>query len=213
MIVKYDYKGEPIQTFRRNFKFREKYSGNEPISWETFASDFNKIRKHFETGRCRFYNDDERQVYVHSRKIVDHVEKYGEEPMEVCSSDWWALGDLVSFVQTTLEHRKSPVYYKYANHMGWSDVNPWEITMIVSEKTIEIKSMKATKDDSVKLKWVAGGFAGHCVNQRDQEWFIESDPEGARKRIRRRKDGYWYDKYNSRFIIDLEPHKFYDYNF
>tara|TARA_R110002012_G_scaffold66487_8_gene173773 strand:+ start:2107 stop:2748 length:642 start_codon:yes stop_codon:yes gene_type:complete len=213
MIVKYDYKGEPIQTFRRNFKFREKYSGNEPISWETFASDFNKIRKHFETGRCRFYNDDERKVYVHSRKIVDHVEKYGEEPMEVCSSDWWALGDLVSFVQTTLEHRKSPVYYKYANHMGWSDVNPWEITMIVSEKTIEIKSMKATKDDSVKLKWVAGGFAGHCVNQRDQEWFIESDPEGARKRIRRRKDGYWYDKYNSRFIIDLEPHKFYDYNF
>jgi len=213
MIVKYDYKGEPIQTFRRNFKFREKYSGNEPISWETFASDFNKIRKHFETGRCRFYNDDERQVYVHSRKIVDHVEKYGEEPMEVCSSDWWALGDLVSFVQTTLEHRKSPVYYKYANHMGWSDVNPWEITMIVSEKTIEIKSMKATKDDSVKLKWVAGGFAGHCVNQRDQEWFIESDSEGARKRIRRRKDGYWYDKYNSRFIIDLEPHKFYDYNF
>lgn len=213
MQIQYNYKGEPIETFRRTFEHRKKYTGNEPTKWEHFKDDFNQIRKHFETGRCRFYNDDERKVYVHSRNIVDHVEKYGEEPMDVCLSDVWDLGDLVHFVLKTLEHRKSPVHYKYANHMGWTDVNPWEVTMIVSEKTIEVKEMTATKDDSVKLKWVAGGFAGHCVNQRDQQWFIESNPNGARKRIRRRKDGYWYDKYNNRFVLSFEPHKFYDYNF
>ena len=213
MKTQYNYKGEPIETFRRNPEYRKKYNGNETVSWESFAVEFNEIKKHIHEGRCRFYNDDERQVYVHSRKIVDHVEKYGEEPMDVFISDWWDLSDLVKFFKKTLEHRKSPVYYKYANHMGWSDVNPWEITMIVSEKTIEVKEMTATKDDSVKLKWVAGGFAGHCVNQRDQKWFIESNPEGARKRIRRRKDGYWYDKYNNRFVLSFEPHKFYDYNF
>ena len=213
MKTQYNYKGEPIETFRRNPEYRKKYTGNETISWQSFAIDFYEIKKHIQEGRCRFYNDDERQVYLHSRNIVDHVEKDGEEPMDVCVTDWWDLCDLVKFFKKTLEHRKSPVYYKYANHMGWSDVNPWEVTMIVSEKTIEVKEMTATKDDSVKLKWVAGGFAGHCVNQRDQKWFIESNPEGARKRIRRRKDGYWYDKYNNRFVLSFEPHKFYDYNF
>lgn len=101
---------------------------------------------------------------------------------------------------------------KYANHLGYSDITPHEVVRIVSDKTIEIREMDAKRDESVKLEWIAGGFAGHCVNQRDQEWFITSDESAPVIRIRLGKHG-WKDKYGRRYEICDEPVKFYDYNF
>jgi hypothetical protein len=77
---------------------------------------------------------------------------------------------------------------KYANHIGYSDVDPYEIVRIVSDKTIEIREMKTEPDTSVELKWVAGGFAGHCVNQNEQKWIISSDETAPVIRIRNRDD-------------------------
>lgn len=101
---------------------------------------------------------------------------------------------------------------KFANHLGYSDVNPFEIVRVVSDITIEIREMNAERDQSVKLEWVAGGFAGHCVNQRDQEWFITSDKSAPIIRIRLGKNR-WKDKFGRRYELSDAFVKFYDYNF
>jgi len=100
----------------------------------------------------------------------------------------------------------------YANHIGWSDVDPYEVVRVISEKTIEIREMDAKRDDSVKLEFIPGGFSAHCSNQSDQKWFITSNPENRVIRIRLGKKG-WKDAHGRRFALSDEPVKFYDYNF
>ena len=101
---------------------------------------------------------------------------------------------------------------QYANQYGYSDVYPFEVVRIISDKTIEVREMDAERDESVKLEWVAGGFAGHCVNQRDQKWHITPNPENNVIRIRLGKKG-WQDKHGRKFGLSDKPVRFYDYNF
>ena len=101
----------------------------------------------------------------------------------------------------------------YANHIGWSDVNPFEIVRRISDKTIEIREMDAVRDESVKLEFHVGGFAAHCSNQRDQKWFITSNPENPVIRIRLSEKKGWQDKHGRRFKLSEKPVAFYDYNF
>lgn len=102
---------------------------------------------------------------------------------------------------------------KYANHCGYSDVNPYEILRHVSEKTIDIRAMDA---ESVKwdAKWVEGGFAGHCVNQQDQKWKITSNEQNRVRRIRwSAAKQQWRTSDGMRFQLSGTPVKFHDYNF
>ena len=101
---------------------------------------------------------------------------------------------------------------QYANQYGYSDVYPFEVVKVISDKTIEVREMDAERDESVELKWVAGGFAGHCVNQRDQRWHITSNPENRVIRIRLGKGG-WKDKHGRKFGLSDKPTRFYDFNF
>ncbi len=101
---------------------------------------------------------------------------------------------------------------KYANHLMYSDVEPYEIVRHVSGKTIEIRPMKVERDDSVKLDFHVGGFSAHCSNQRDQKWFIVSDESAPVKRIRLGKRG-WKDAHGGRYSLSDNPVKFHDYNF
>jgi len=101
---------------------------------------------------------------------------------------------------------------KYANHLGYSDIDPYEVIRVVSDKTIEIREMKAVRDDSVKLEFHVGGFSAHCSNQSEQKWIITSDETAPIKRIRLGKRG-WKDAHGRRFALGDEPVKFYDYNF
>ena len=78
---------------------------------------------------------------------------------------------------------------KYAMHIGWTDVNPYEVIRVVSEKTLEIREMKATKGEW-KPEFVPGGFCGTVVNQCEQKWVIEPDPEAPVIRIRLGKKGW-----------------------
>lgn len=43
---------------------------------------------------------------------------------------------------------------KFANQFGYSDVNPFEVVRQISEKTMEIRSMKAERDPS--FGWISG---------------------------------------------------------
>ena len=102
---------------------------------------------------------------------------------------------------------------KYANHHGYSDVNPYEVVRVISDKTIEVREMDAELDPTWKPEWAVGGFAGHCMNQREQRWIIDSNPTYKTLRIRRNKDGAWKSADGRRFYPADEPIRFYDYNF
>jgi hypothetical protein len=99
----------------------------------------------------------------------------------------------------------------FANMIGYSDVEPFEIVRRISDKTIEIREMDAERDDSVKMEFIPGGFSAHCSNQHDQKWFIKSNPSNPVIRIRLGKKG-WMGK-RGRYVLDSKPIKFYDYNF
>jgi hypothetical protein len=102
----------------------------------------------------------------------------------------------------------------YANHTGYSDVNPYEIIRRVSDKTIEIREMDAVRSNSEnKLGFAPGGFVGHCSRQNDQEWTITSNQTYRTIRIRLNKDGRWQDSNGNRYKLADKPRKFYDYNF
>jgi hypothetical protein len=100
----------------------------------------------------------------------------------------------------------------YANHIGYSDVNPYEIVRRVSDKTLEIREMKAERDPTYTPDFVPGGFCGTVVNQREQRWTITSDPISRVVRIRLGKKG-WKDSGGNRYQLSDKPVKFYDFNF
>ena len=101
---------------------------------------------------------------------------------------------------------------QYANHYGYSDINPFEVVRVVSDKTIEVREMNAERDNSVKLEFHVGGFSAHCSNQHDQKWHITSDDTAPVIRIRLGKQG-WKDAYGRRFKLADKPVHFHDYNF
>lgn len=115
---------------------------------------------------------------------------------------------------------------KYANHYGYTDVNPYEIIKVVSDKTIVIREM-----NTEEIKWdkdiVQGGFSHRVTNQEDQKWNITSNEDAPLIRIRLNKSGtircssrkiyvpnyIWKDKYGNKYHLSDTPVKFYDYNF
>jgi hypothetical protein len=100
----------------------------------------------------------------------------------------------------------------FANHIGYSDINPYEVVRVVSDKTLEVREMDAVRDESVKLEFHVGGFSAHCSNQRNQKWFINSNKSNPVVRIRLGKNG-WKDAHGRRYALSDDPVKFYDYNF
>ena len=103
---------------------------------------------------------------------------------------------------------------KFANHIGYSDINPYEIVRVVSDQTIEIRQMDAELANKEDLKHVPGGFSGVCVNQGAQEWNITSNEAYKVERIRFSKaKNRWQSKGGNRFVLSDAPRKFYDFNF
>lgn len=102
---------------------------------------------------------------------------------------------------------------KFANHHLWSDVHAYEVIRAISDKTVEVRRMKVTRDESVKLEFIPGGFAGHCPNQRQQKWIYESDESFPIERIRFSKAKNRWQMHGNHFIMSDKPYEFYDYNF
>ena len=101
---------------------------------------------------------------------------------------------------------------KYANLYLWSDVHPYEIIKWCTDKKILVRPMAVLPKGQGKLKWIKGGFAGHCVNQNDQEWEYKSDLTRDTYACRLHNDGNWYSIFG-RHILQETPVKFHDYNF
>lgn len=103
---------------------------------------------------------------------------------------------------------------QYANHIGWSDAEPYEIISRTA-KTLTLRRMKAELDPEWKPRTVIGGFSGICTNQSEQKWIITSDPEGMVIKAHLRKEGRNFRFYSrlGRHSLSTAPYKFYDYNF
>lgn len=93
----------------------------------------------------------------------------------------------------------------------WTDRHA--ATVIKKTKfSVTIQYDKATLDPNFKPEWIPGGFAAHCINQDEQTYTYERDPNGRTETFR------WSNRYgsygqpgNPRLIKGR--HEFYDYNF
>ena len=104
---------------------------------------------------------------------------------------------------------------RFANNYLFSDVNPFEVVRVISDKTIEVREMDAKMASDWKPEIVSGGFAFHCANNDDQRkaWVITSNEDNPVVRIRRQKDGTWQNRTFGRFCLSDVPVKKYDFNF
>ena len=100
---------------------------------------------------------------------------------------------------------------KYANLHLWTDVKPFEIVKVVSDKTIEIREM-GTKELPWERDFHPGGFVGHEANNHKQKWECFPDEENAVIRARKNKGGFWKSAYGKHYLAE-KPQRFYDYNF
>lgn len=96
---------------------------------------------------------------------------------------------------------------KFVNLYGHTDVEPYEVIRVVSDKCVEIRAMKAELEQAPVCLGV-GGFSAVYENQ-GQKWKISPDPEATVGRIHLGNKGWG----QGRFIMSDEPIKFYDYNF
>jgi hypothetical protein len=103
--------------------------------------------------------------------------------------------------------------YTHANHIGYSDVNPYEIVRFVSDKCIEIRAMNAEHAPDWKPDFVAGGFSAVCTNNGRQHWVCTSNPDAPIIRIRLSKNKGWRCASKASYRLSHEPIKHYDYNF
>ena len=79
-----------------------------------------------------------------------------------------------------------------------------------SGKTIWMREDTAVLD-GWKPEFVAGGFAGHCVNNHEQRYVYQTNPDGHVFRASLRKDGKFRTTNGERVIPGR--HHFHDYNF
>ena len=96
---------------------------------------------------------------------------------------------------------------KYCNHRSWSDVTPYEVVRVISDKVVEIRQMKTKSVKAPELLGV-GGFSAVYDNQ-SQEWECLPDENMPIERIKLLKGGWGGGKYK----MSDRPIYYYDYNF
>lgn len=101
---------------------------------------------------------------------------------------------------------------------GWSDSHPCTIVSISkSGKKITVQMDKATLSPDFKPEIILGGFLGHCVNQDEQNYTYEKNPDGEIRSFSLRNNLQWVEvgqKINQGASLNIGlRRKFHDYNF
>ena len=101
----------------------------------------------------------------------------------------------------------------YANQIIGSDIEPCEVVNMITERTLEIRRMDAKLDPEWKPEMHVGGFCAHSSNQSSQQWEYASNETYSIIRIRLNVKGDWKDSNGNRYILNVKPIRFHDYNF
>jgi hypothetical protein len=83
----------------------------------------------------------------------------------------------------------------------------------VTKTQVVVQRDKATINPDFKPEMVAGGFAGHCTNQREQTYTYEQDSKGETVTFRWSEKKQRYCNNQRGYKLTKGRHEFYDYNF
>lgn len=164
---------------------------------------------------------DNAQWILNDSEIIDELE-YINERIERCAKQFGEdtiesnIWDVIRTIKRFHEDKLSPATVKVGDGATinlYSDRHACTIIK-VTKCSITVQYDKATLDPNFKPQWVQGGFAGHCLNQDEQTYTYERNPEGRIETYR------WSKKYN-RYLgggdqsisVSKGRHEFYDYNF
>lgn len=105
---------------------------------------------------------------------------------------------------------------KYANKKGFSDITPFEVIEERTPNLYVIREMTFEQTEESKEKVMAsfeqGGFNGHYDNFL-QDWNITPKEDGLIIKIRKHRDGFFYDSMKNKYEISETPVRFNDFNF
>ena len=106
----------------------------------------------------------------------------------------------------------SPEIKNFMNRAIGSDIFPYEVIRVVSDKCVEIRRMKH-KQTLFPKSFHEGGYRSHCSDNASQEYEYFSDESGEVLKVRySEKRKAWGNKYE-KFRMADKPFYFYDYNF
>lgn len=92
----------------------------------------------------------------------------------------------------------------------WSDRHAYTIIKRTAQ-SLTLQQDKATLSPDFTPEFISGGFFAHCINQNEQRYSYEPNPDGQIIKV------WWSKKKNGFFWNDLRVipgrHEFYDYNF
>lgn len=142
--------------------------------------------------------------------FIDRIKaQYGSAATDALS----AVLNHANEVQRRLRDYKSSDLFrfrirKYCNQYFHTDIEPWEVLQVISEKKVLIRKMDAVIKSAPK-EFHAGGFSGNFSDNDEQRWECKSNPENYTEVITLTKNGWG----GGRFRMSDKPVKFYDYNF
>ncbi len=99
----------------------------------------------------------------------------------------------------------------FANRIGYSDINPYEIIGKFGKIGFIIREMECVLN--FKPEFITGGFSAHCTNNSEQKWIIKPNENNPSIKVRLHKDGYLHDRNGGKYAMDDIPLKVYDFNF
>lgn len=116
----------------------------------------------------------------------------------------------ISYLTTELINKK------YANKYQGKNIYPFEVIKEININEYIIRELKCTETETSKYSrektCVIKGIYGAQFDNSKQNWNIESDNTNVEFKIRRHKDGNWYDRNGIKYQISDKPTKFYDFN-
>jgi hypothetical protein len=128
-----------------------------------------------------------------------------EQVREVVNFMWDVNARLKSFLNGHYHRTKIRAF---CNYHGYSDVYPYEVVRVVSDKCVEVREMQ-TNQIVFPKQFIVGGFSAHCADNWNQEYEYISNPNNPIKRLKKTKNGWG----KGRFLMSEAPFKHYDYNF
>lgn len=128
-----------------------------------------------------------------------------EDPKEKIN---WLIEDQINTNMRNGQFDNQSLMGMWVSQVLWTDVRCiGKIVGTYGKTGIIVEPWRAV-ENKTKMEWISGGFAGHCVNNLDQEWTFEKLEGEENERFRL---GKGFNK--ERYRINFNPRYYRDFNF